>query len=95
MITDEILNITIFNIFVDNSICEVKLKFNGLGIWALFTNRITNEILNINIFNISIGNFVCKVKWKISICVKVFIKLLQILPMTFHFVGDFISKKSA
>jgi hypothetical protein len=32
MITDGILNITIFNIFISNSISEVKLKFNGLGI---------------------------------------------------------------
>ena len=61
-ITDEILNINIFNIYVGDYIRKVELKFNGLGIWVIFTNRITDEKLSIKIFNISISDFVCKVK---------------------------------
>jgi hypothetical protein len=48
-ITDKILNIYIFNIYISDFICKVVLKFNGLGIWALFTNRIIDKKLNINI----------------------------------------------
>jgi len=38
-ITDAILNINIFYIFVGDSICKVKLKFYSLGILTFFYHR--------------------------------------------------------
>jgi hypothetical protein len=36
---------------------------------------------------------VYKVKWKFLICMKVFRKPFQILPIIFHYIGDSVGKK--
>jgi hypothetical protein len=60
----------------------------------VFTDKITDRQLNIKICNISVSDSVYKVKWKFLTCTKTLKKPLQILLMTFHFINDFVRKKS-
>ena len=69
-----------------------KMKPCLLCPWS-FILGFSDEILNINIFKILIGDSIYEVKLKFLICMKNFINPLQILPMTFHYVGDFIGKR--
>jgi hypothetical protein len=52
------------------------------------------QTINIKICNISVGDSVCKVKWKFLTCTKTLKNPLQTLLMTFHFINDFVRKKS-
>jgi hypothetical protein len=76
-----------------------KMKPRMLCSWSFilgFINRKTERILNINIFKIFIGDFVYEVKLKFSFTIKIFRNppnTTHILPTTFHFTGDVISKR--
>jgi hypothetical protein len=69
-----------------------KMKPRLLCPWS-FILGFSDEILNINIFKIIISDSVYEVKLKFLICMKNFINPLQILPMAFHYIGDFIGKR--